>query len=262
MEPCIRTGYRRPINAPRSVKDCYDAIDRDVTRGMLHAEKMAKRITGKYAWSPKLREAGLMARYWNLRLREEQKGIDLKVAIAQFVKRIKSFNIVFDDTVTRTATGTGAGNGAGTEQTTCAGTGTNTDHEHDTGTGTDTDPDSSTGTGSRTDTAHPTIKERWKVAIKLLRKVRDTAYDHRAVHLKATLAQYMSMQFTDDEESESDENKIKIRRIQQLINIENMRKPFRAIHASVTPGHGGGLSKLFVPSGVKKHKRRRTILLT
>ena len=35
-----------PSMPPRAVKECYDAIDRDVTRGMLHAEKMAKRITG------------------------------------------------------------------------------------------------------------------------------------------------------------------------------------------------------------------------
>ena len=33
-----------------------------------------------------------------------------------------------------------------------------------------------------------------------------------------------------------------------------MRKTFRAIHATVTPGHGSGLSKLFVPSGVKDPK--------
>ena len=32
----------------------YDAIDRDVTRAMLSAEKAAKRPTGKYVWSPKL----------------------------------------------------------------------------------------------------------------------------------------------------------------------------------------------------------------
>ena len=37
----------------------YDAIDRDVTRAMLSAEKAAKRPTGKYVWSPKLREHGL-----------------------------------------------------------------------------------------------------------------------------------------------------------------------------------------------------------
>ena len=151
-----------------------------------------------------------MARYWNLRLREIQKGIDLKVAIDQLVKRIKSFNIVFDDTVTRTGTGSGTEAGTGTGQTDRTGTGNGTDNANGTGTGTDTENDTGTGPGSSTTPAAPTIEERWKAAIKLLRKVRDTAYDHRAVHLKATLAQYMSLKFTDDEESDSDENKTKI----------------------------------------------------
>ncbi|KAI2502680.1 hypothetical protein MHU86_11805 [Fragilaria crotonensis] len=52
---------------PEQCKESFDAIDRDVTRGMLHAEKQARRPSGKYAWSPKLREAGLTARYWHLR---------------------------------------------------------------------------------------------------------------------------------------------------------------------------------------------------
>ena len=37
-----------------SRQESYDAIDRDVTRAMLPAEKAAKRLTGKYVWSPKL----------------------------------------------------------------------------------------------------------------------------------------------------------------------------------------------------------------
>ena len=248
-----------PSMPARAVKDCYDAIDRDVTRGMLHAEKLAKRITGKYAWSPKLCKAGLIARYWNLRLREVQKGIDLRVAIDQVVKRIKSLNIVFDNTVNRIRTGTGTGNGTGNGTGTGTGTGTDTGTGTGTGNGTgtehntDTSNNHDTGAGTDTDTGTdaPTIEERWKASIKVLRKIRDTAYDPRAVHLKTTLEQYMSLKFNDDEESEADENVSKIRRIHQLINIESMQKPFRAIHSSVTPGNGGGLSKLFVPSGVK-----------
>ena len=41
---------------PISRQESYDAIDRDVTRVMLSAEIAAKRPTGKYVWSPKLRE--------------------------------------------------------------------------------------------------------------------------------------------------------------------------------------------------------------
>ena len=39
---------------------------------MLHAEKEARRPAGKYERSPKLCEAGLLARYWHLRLRDER----------------------------------------------------------------------------------------------------------------------------------------------------------------------------------------------
>ena len=53
-----------------SRQESYDAIDRDVTRAMLSMEKAAKRPTGKYVWSPKLREHGLLTRYWRFCLRE------------------------------------------------------------------------------------------------------------------------------------------------------------------------------------------------
>ena len=44
-----------------SCQQLFDAIDRDLTRALIHAEKLAKRPSGKFAWSPKLREAGLVA---------------------------------------------------------------------------------------------------------------------------------------------------------------------------------------------------------
>jgi hypothetical protein len=46
-------------------------------------------------------------------------------------------------------------------------------------------------------------------------------------------------------------NKAKIRRILQLLNTEQMRKPFRAIHFSMSNKRSAGLSKSFVPVGVK-----------
>ena len=52
-----------PFLSPLHLQANYDAIDRDVTRAMLHAEKQARRPSGQYAWSPKLREVGLLARY-------------------------------------------------------------------------------------------------------------------------------------------------------------------------------------------------------
>ena len=181
----------------------YNSIDRDVTRAMLHAEKQAKRPSGKYAWSPKLREAGLLARYWHLRLKEVEQKSQCKGALSQLTDRFKSLNIVFDSLATCTDA--------------------------------------------------LVLKVRWKEALKLLRTVRDKAYDHRAVHLRSTLQHYTNLTFSDDE-SGADANKSKIARIHRLLNTESMRKPFRAIHSMVTPLQGGGLSKLFVPSGIKNKK--------
>ena len=73
-------------------KASYDVIDRDITRAMLHAEKEAKRPSGKYAWSPKLREAGLLARYWHLRLKALDSGKPSNVlsAITRLTQRLQS----------------------------------------------------------------------------------------------------------------------------------------------------------------------------
>ena len=40
----------------------------------------------------------------------------------------------------------------------------------------------------------------------------------------------------------------------QLLNTEQMRKPYRTIHLAMPKPRFGGLSKLFVPSGVKNHQ--------
>ena len=186
-------------------KEGFDAIDRDVTRGMLHAEKEARRPAGKYAWSPKLREVGLIARYWHLRLREAERTICLRPALERLRNRMMSLHIDLVDDL-----------------------------------------------GSEIEM----LKKTWKAATKLLRKVRDTAYDHREIHLLSTLECYSKKTFSREElkAGARKENDAKIQRISRLINIESMRKPFRNIHASMSESHAGGLSKLFVPSGVKNHK--------
>lgn len=190
---------------PAQCKVSFDTIDRDMTRGMLHAEKAARRPAGKYAWSPKLREAGLLARYWHLRLREVQSCICLRVAIAKLLTRMKTLNIDLSDDRCSDAT---------------------------------------------------TLKQRWKSAIKLLRTVRNNAYDHRAVHLLGTLESYHNMTFSESEiaAGAQTEHAAKIRRLAHLVNVENMRTPFRVIKAAMLEHHAGGLSKLFVPSGVKNQK--------
>ena len=192
-------------------KACFDAIDRDVTRAMLHAERLSRRPSGKYAWSPKLREAGLRARYWHLRLRElENAGCCLRAPIAALSTRFQKLGLSLDDDLSQ-------------------------------------------------DIA--TVKPRWKTAIKELKKVRNLAYDHRAVHLMSTLAHYENLSGTSDN-YDKEATKEKIKRIKRLLNTESMRKPFRSINASLTVSQSGGLSKLFVPVGVKNQKSCGAVLST
>ncbi len=177
-------------------KSGYDALDRDIMRAMLHAEKCAKRPSGKYSWSPKLREAGLMTRYWHLRLREIEHGYRLRIPILAIQTRLTVLHFKFDDDLSSDIT---------------------------------------------------TVKLRWKAALKTLRAVRAQAFGHRVVHLTTTLTPYENMKSTS-------ETKEKIARIKRLLNIERMRKPFRSVQHALTPSRGSGLSKLFVPSGIKNPK--------
>jgi hypothetical protein len=76
----------------------FDAIDRDITRAMLHAEKLAKRPSGKYAWSSKLREAGLVTRYLPLRPREVEHHCNFRASILALKTRLHFLNFsVADD---------------------------------------------------------------------------------------------------------------------------------------------------------------------
>jgi hypothetical protein len=80
------------------VRECYEAIDRDVTRGMLHAEKAAKKPSGKYVWSPELRKHGLLTRYWRLRLRKVTTGQPyLSLQIHQLRLRLSQLSIDVSD---------------------------------------------------------------------------------------------------------------------------------------------------------------------
>jgi hypothetical protein len=179
-------------------KESYDVIDRDVTRAMLHAEKEAKRPSGKYEWSPKLREAGLLARYWNLRLKELDGGAQMSSVLSRLRQRIHSLHIKLVDDLGESL-------------------------------------------------AH--VRAHWKVAMTTLKKVREAAFDYRATHLHSNLEMYQSLK--PEGYDNAAENNKKIRRILQLLNTEQMRKPFRAIHYSTSSPRSAGLSKLFVPVGIQ-----------
>jgi hypothetical protein len=56
--------FRRIINA----------IDRDITRAMLNAERSLRRPPQRFQFSPELRNCGLMKRYWSIRLHDLRNG--------------------------------------------------------------------------------------------------------------------------------------------------------------------------------------------
>ena len=58
------------------LKKKLEKWDSDQGRAMEHAESQLRHSPKAYAWSPALRDAGLLYRYWRLRLREIQHGSD------------------------------------------------------------------------------------------------------------------------------------------------------------------------------------------
>jgi hypothetical protein len=74
------------------------------------------------------------------------------------------------------------------------------------------------------------------------------------MHLHSTLTMYRALDPTGTDSIAA--NKAKIWRILQLLNTEQMRKSFWAIHFSMSSTRSVGLSKLFVPVGVKTTKSR------
>lgn len=152
-----------------------------------------KRPSGKFAWSPKLREVGLVTRYWHLRLRDLETNYSLCIQISALRRRLTTLGCSVVDDLTSDIS---------------------------------------------------IVKQRWKTSLKELRKVRTKTFDYCNVHLVTTLTHLENMK-------SSPAVTAKIQRIQRLVNIEKMRKPFRHIHAALTPTHGKGISKLFVPSGIK-----------
>ncbi|KAI2492618.1 hypothetical protein MHU86_21932 [Fragilaria crotonensis] len=58
------------------VRRILTSWDNDQGRAMLHSERLLRRPPKKYQWSPTLRNAAIVCRYWKLRLRESLKGED------------------------------------------------------------------------------------------------------------------------------------------------------------------------------------------
>jgi hypothetical protein len=50
----------------------YDAVDRDITRGMLASERKVRHAERKYHWSKQLDQAGYSVQYWQIRILDRQ----------------------------------------------------------------------------------------------------------------------------------------------------------------------------------------------
>jgi len=78
-------------DAPRlltkEIKLHFEAIDRDMTRGMLYAEKQVKSKEFKYQWSVALDQAGYQNQYWKVRLLDIRNNSHSTIALAKLGAR-------------------------------------------------------------------------------------------------------------------------------------------------------------------------------
>ena len=88
LEPCSWAYHCIVLNDLRSTQQVLRHHWQRCYSGHASCQKLAKRPTGKYAWSPKLRESGLHTRYWHLGQKAIERGFDLRLAIRALAARI------------------------------------------------------------------------------------------------------------------------------------------------------------------------------
>ncbi|KAI2505051.1 hypothetical protein MHU86_9407 [Fragilaria crotonensis] len=74
----------------QQVRKFLTAWDDDQGRAMLKAENSLRVRPKLYKWSPRLRNAGVLMRYWKLRLREHQYGEDYYTTFSRWERQIQS----------------------------------------------------------------------------------------------------------------------------------------------------------------------------
>ena len=80
---------------PEKVKFELEAWDRDQGRAMKKAEREIQIPRKQYEWSPQLRNAALIRRYWRLRLREKQHLEDYAATINRLEEQIQQTDLSF-----------------------------------------------------------------------------------------------------------------------------------------------------------------------
>jgi hypothetical protein len=76
-----------PTLSRREVKRCYEAIDRDVTRGMVSSESKIRKKHFKYEWSVALDQAGYRVCYWRTHYSDMKNCSSSPMAIARLKQR-------------------------------------------------------------------------------------------------------------------------------------------------------------------------------
>ena len=79
----------------QQVRHQLTAWDNDQGRAMQHAEMKLKAPARQYQWSPKLRNAGVVLRYWKLRLRELKYDEDYSTTFTRWESEIKEYDHAF-----------------------------------------------------------------------------------------------------------------------------------------------------------------------
>ena len=79
----------------KEVRKRLEAWDQDQGRAMAAAEAVLKVNPKQYNWSPRLRNAGIMYRYWRLRLREHLTRVDYSNTFARWESQQQEYDSQF-----------------------------------------------------------------------------------------------------------------------------------------------------------------------
>jgi hypothetical protein len=78
-----------------NIRDILIKWDNDQGRAMKFAEASMKKSERKYQWSPKLRNAAIVWRYWKLRLREINRSENYQPTVLRWQQKVGQYDPAF-----------------------------------------------------------------------------------------------------------------------------------------------------------------------
>lgn len=84
----------KTLSKPK-IKQVLEKWDRDQERAMAYAEGTITKPRKPYSWSPTLRDAGIVYRYWQLRYREEKHNEDYEATCDRIEQLVQQTNPKF-----------------------------------------------------------------------------------------------------------------------------------------------------------------------